>query len=103
MLWTRLAGPDRCWPAVKDTVRHGFDALAVVRVIHVCCVTSAPLFESSPPKSVTFLHMLQLVFSCVPSREDEKLFAHQLLSLQWFHVSEPLVVLFGRSFLDVNG
>lgn len=56
----------------------------VVRVTHVCCVASAPLFESSSPKPGTFLHMLQLVFRCVPSREDEKLFAHQLLSLQWF-------------------
>lgn len=62
-----------------------------------------PLFESSSLKSVTFLHMSQPVFSWVPSLEDEKLFAHQLLSLQWFHVSEPLVILFGGSFLDVTG
>lgn len=55
-----------------------------VRVVRVCCVTSAPLFESSSPESGTFLHMLQLVFSCVPSLEDEKLFTHHLLSLQWF-------------------
>lgn len=78
----------------------------VVCGIRVCCVISAPLFESRSSKSSTFVHMLQLVFSCVPSPEDKKLLTHQPLSLQalrvWFHVSEPLVIFFGRSFLDAN-